>query len=75
MHKKEISDLENTISFKFKDQSILKRSNQYPISIDADQLEAINGDKANYKGNVMWIVLTLIFLSYRIYSLRIIFFN
>ena len=26
MYKKEISDLENTISFKFKDQSILKRS-------------------------------------------------
>ena len=29
----------------------------------------------NYKGNIIWIVLTLIFLSYRIFSLRIIFFN
>ena len=29
----------------------------------------------NYKGNIIWIVLTLIFLSYRIFGLRIIFFN
>ena len=29
----------------------------------------------NYKGNMIWIALTLIFLSYRIFSLRIIFFN
>ena len=27
----------------------------------------------NYKGNILWIVLTLIFLSYRIFTLRIIF--
>ena len=27
----------------------------------------------NYKGNIIWIVLTLIFLSYRIFTLRIIF--
>lgn len=29
----------------------------------------------NYKGSIIWIVLTLIFLSYRVYGLRIIFFN
>lgn len=28
-----------------------------------------------YKGKFIWIVLTLIFLSYRIFTLRIIFFN
>ena len=28
-----------------------------------------------YKGNFIWIALTLIFLSYRIFTLRIIFFN
>ena len=27
-----------------------------------------------YKGNIIWIILTLIFLSYRIFTLRIIFF-
>ncbi len=29
----------------------------------------------NYKGNIVWIVLTLIFLSYRVFTLRIMFFN
>ena len=28
----------------------------------------------NYKGNLIWIILTLIFLSYRIFTLRLIFF-
>ena len=28
----------------------------------------------NYKGNFIWIILTLFFLSYRIFTLRIIFF-
>ncbi len=28
----------------------------------------------NYKGNFIWIILTLIFLSYRIFTLRLIFF-
>ena len=28
-----------------------------------------------YKGSVIWIVLTLLFLSYRIFTLRLIFFN
>ena len=28
----------------------------------------------NYKGNIIWIILTLIFLSYRVFTLRIIFF-
>jgi len=27
-----------------------------------------------YKGNIIWIILTLIFLSYRIFTLRLIFF-
>ena len=27
-----------------------------------------------YKGNIIWVILTLIFLSYRIFTLRIIFF-
>ena len=27
-----------------------------------------------YKGNIIWIILTLIFLSYRIFTLRVIFF-
>ncbi len=35
MHKKEISDLENSISFKFKDQSILRRSLTHK-SFDSD---------------------------------------
>ena len=29
----------------------------------------------NYKGNIIWIIATLIFLSYRIFSLRLIFFG
>tara|TARA_Y100000590_G_scaffold85387_1_gene95474 strand:+ start:3290 stop:3628 length:339 start_codon:yes stop_codon:yes gene_type:complete len=29
----------------------------------------------NYKGNFIWIVLTLIILSYRIFTLRLIFFS
>jgi len=29
----------------------------------------------NYKGSVIWVILTLFFLSYRIFTLRIIFFN
>tara|TARA_Y100000588_G_scaffold249907_1_gene264432 strand:+ start:153 stop:482 length:330 start_codon:yes stop_codon:yes gene_type:complete len=29
----------------------------------------------NYKGNMIWVVLALMLLSYRIFSLRIIFFN
>ena len=28
----------------------------------------------NYKGNFIWIILTLIFLSYRIFTLRLLFF-
>ena len=28
-----------------------------------------------YRGNIIWIILTLIFLSYRVFTLRIIFFN
>jgi len=29
----------------------------------------------NYKGNIIWIVATFLFLSYRIFSLRLIFFG
>jgi len=29
----------------------------------------------NYKGNLTWIILTLLFLSYRIFSMRLIFFS
>ena len=29
----------------------------------------------NYKGNIIWIIATFIFLSYRIFSLRLIFFG
>ncbi len=29
----------------------------------------------NYKGNFIWIFLTLLFLSYRIFTMRMIFFN
>jgi len=29
----------------------------------------------NYKGGVVWIILTLLFLSYRIFTLRLVFFN
>jgi len=29
----------------------------------------------NYKGNIIWIIATFIFLSYRIFSLRLILFN
>ena len=28
----------------------------------------------NYKGNIIWIISTLIFLSYRVFALRLIFF-
>ena len=28
----------------------------------------------NYKGNIIWIILTFIIISYRLYSLRLIFF-
>ena len=46
MHKKEISDLENTISFKFKDQSILKKSLTHK-SFDNDNNETLEflGDR------------------------------
>ena len=29
----------------------------------------------NYKGNIIWIIATFLFLSYRIFSLRLIFFG
>ena len=29
----------------------------------------------NYKGNIFWLILTLLILSYRIFTLRLIFFN
>tara|TARA_A100001011_G_C14016391_1_gene717572 strand:+ start:87 stop:428 length:342 start_codon:yes stop_codon:yes gene_type:complete len=29
----------------------------------------------NYKGNIIWIILTFIIVAYRCYSLRLIFFN
>ncbi len=29
----------------------------------------------NYKGNIIWIILTFLFLSYRVFSLRLIFFG
>ena len=29
----------------------------------------------NYKGNIFWLILTLLILSYRLFTLRLIFFN
>ncbi len=29
----------------------------------------------NYKGNILWIIATFLFLSYRVFSLRLIFFG